>query len=42
MAREQPSTLARYLFAAYLLLIIFASLYPFPDGAIAGSRRSLF
>ena len=29
MAREQPSTLARYLFAACLLLIIFASLYPF-------------
>jgi VanZ family protein len=29
MAREQPSTLARYLFAAYLLLIVFASLYPF-------------
>ena len=29
MAREQSSTLARYLFAACLLLIIFASLHPF-------------
>lgn len=29
MAREQPSTLARYLFAAYVLLIVFASLHPF-------------
>lgn len=29
MAREQPSTLARYLFAAYLLLIVYASLHPF-------------
>jgi VanZ family protein len=29
MAREQPSTLARYLFAAYLLLVVYASLHPF-------------
>ncbi|HZF18964.1 MAG TPA: VanZ family protein [Burkholderiales bacterium] len=29
MAREQPSTLARYLFVAYLLLVVFASLHPF-------------
>jgi VanZ family protein len=28
MAREQPSTLARYLFVAYLLLVIYASLHP--------------
>src|SRR5262245_11826779 len=29
MAREQPSPLARYLFVAYLLLVVYASLYPF-------------
>ncbi|HKW37408.1 MAG TPA: VanZ family protein [Burkholderiales bacterium] len=29
MAREQPSTLARYLFAACLLLVVYASLHPF-------------
>jgi VanZ family protein len=29
MAREQPSTLARYLFVAYLLLVVYASLHPF-------------
>jgi VanZ family protein len=29
MAREQPSTLARCLFVAYLLLVVYASLYPF-------------
>jgi VanZ family protein len=29
MAREQPSTLARYLFVACLLLVVYASLYPF-------------
>jgi VanZ family protein len=29
MTREQPSTLARYLFVAYLLLVVFASLHPF-------------
>lgn len=29
MAREQPSILARYLFVAYLLLVVFASLHPF-------------
>src|SRR5262247_2646045 len=28
MAREQPSTLARYLFIAYLLLVVYASLHP--------------
>jgi len=28
MAREQPSTLARCLFVAYLLLVVYASLYP--------------
>src|SRR5262252_11250683 len=29
MAREQPSVLARCLFVAYLLLVVYASLYPF-------------
>ena len=29
MAREQPSILARYLFVAYLLLVVYASLHPF-------------
>jgi VanZ family protein len=29
MAREQPSILARYLFIAYLLLVVYASLHPF-------------
>jgi len=29
MAHEQPSTLARYLFVAYVLLIVYASLHPF-------------
>src|SRR5262252_4651500 len=29
MAREQPSVLARCLFVAYLLLVIYASLHPF-------------
>jgi VanZ family protein len=29
MAREQPSTLARCLFGAYLLLVVYASLHPF-------------
>src|SRR5467141_1848218 len=29
MARWQPSTLARYLFVAYVLLVVYASLYPF-------------
>jgi VanZ family protein len=29
MAREQPSTLARCLFVAYLLLVVYASLHPF-------------
>lgn len=29
MAREQSSTLARYLFVAYLLLVVYASLHPF-------------
>jgi VanZ family protein len=28
MARDQPSTLARYLFVAYLLLVVYASLHP--------------
>src|SRR5258706_489018 len=29
MAHEQPSTLARYLFVAYVLLVVYASLHPF-------------
>jgi len=29
MSREQPSILARYLFVAYVLLVVFASLHPF-------------
>ncbi|MGC2518942.1 MAG: VanZ family protein [Burkholderiales bacterium] len=29
MLREQPSTLARYLFVAYALLVVYASLHPF-------------
>src|SRR3989442_4784942 len=29
MARWQPSTLARYLFVAYVLLVVYASLHPF-------------
>lgn len=29
MAREQPVPLARYLFVAYVLLVVFASLHPF-------------
>jgi len=29
MTREQPSPLARYLFVAYLLLVVYASLHPF-------------
>jgi len=29
MAREQPSTLVRYLFVAYVLLVVYASLHPF-------------
>src|SRR6267142_3108254 len=30
MPREQASTLARYLFVAYLLLVVYASLHPLP------------
>jgi len=29
MSQEQPSTLARYLFVAYALLVVYASLHPF-------------
>jgi VanZ family protein len=29
MSHEQPSTLARYLFVAYVLLVVYASLHPF-------------
>ncbi len=29
MSHEQPSTLARYLFVAYALLVVYASLHPF-------------
>src|SRR5216684_2869470 len=29
MSHEQPSTLARYLFIAYALLVVYASLHPF-------------
>jgi VanZ family protein len=29
MTHEQPSTLARYLFVAYVLLVVYASLHPF-------------
>src|SRR6266540_2716689 len=29
MSNEQPSTLARYLFVAYALLVVYASLHPF-------------
>src|SRR5258708_17106227 len=29
MSHEQPSTLARYMFVAYALLVVYASLHPF-------------
>jgi len=41
MAHEQPSTLARYLFVAYVLLVVYASLHPFSGWRDRGLRRLL-